>query len=124
MPLYSPAGSELLSQAARNLTAPALDEHADLAEDLLGLTGSDYTGVAAARVRRAVALQVNHQLEQIPDWSVLESSNKGDRSRQYRDWLVNPLARQIVEEVAAAPEGTGEVGAGWNTLRSFRGRAS
>lgn len=66
MPTYDVSGHELLSDKAEDLDGAQLDAHAELAEDLLNLEGTSFEDRAKEKARRAVALQVSHQLR-VPD---------------------------------------------------------
>lgn len=117
MPLYDPSGHGLLSAAAARLEAPVLAEHAELAEDLLGLGGTAFAGADAGAATRAVALQVSHQVEIGIDAFVLSSSGRGARSKSYRDGdiTVSPLAKRIVDRlIPPATSGT------WAPVGSLR----
>lgn len=91
MALYSPAGHALLSVAAAGLESPVLEAQADLAEDLLGLAGTVFAGADAATATRAVAIQVNFQVEAGTEGEVYGSVDRGDRSFGFRGGVLNPM---------------------------------
>lgn len=124
MPRYLDAENGLLSVAARSLEEPGLTAHADLAEDLLGLSAGSVVTEAAvvAKAQRAVALQINHQVAQSPNWSVLASNTQGSRTETYRNWEVNPSAKRLADEVLADPSGTVGASERWGTTTSLRTR--
>lgn len=106
-PTYDPAGSELLSDAAKELSSDALDAYAVRAELLLGIADTDYTGKDKDRLVTAVALQVNRlvRLDQRGGGEIA-SESKGDQSIRYVEPKggVSPLdleAKAIVDGVVA-----------------------
>lgn len=115
MPLYSIAGNPLLSTEAAALSPEALEAHNIVAEEVLGLVGTTYTGDEAVRAAHAVALQVNYQVSLPPSvWSVKEEQ-VGPLKTVYRDNLppVNPFAASMVSSLLIAVTGSAGVGAGW-----------
>lgn len=94
-----------------------MEAHADLAEDLLGLAGTAFTGADAESASRAVAIQVSHQVEVDVDAAILESSRRGERSKTYRegDIAINPMALRIVR-LLIPPATSGA----WPTVGSIR----
>lgn len=102
MPVYDPAGHELLSDQAAALSGPKLEALADLAEDLLRLDGTSFTGQDQSRARRAVVFQVNSLLEQDVRAGFVESEGKGDQSVSYRQrgqLTLDPIAAQLAERL-------------------------
>lgn len=70
------------------------------AEQALRLKAPAFTGDAAARIKNAVARQINVMLNEGVEPLVLKSvsnDNPGNTT-QYRDRFVDPLAAQIVED--------------------------
>lgn len=84
MPTYDPTGHDLLGDAACTLEADELREQAAVAEDVLGLSDVVLSGDDADRAVRAVALQLNYQLDS-EDGLAVASKTKGDQSVTYRE---------------------------------------
>lgn len=125
MPRYAPDAA-LLSPEASGLGEPALTAQADVAEDLLGLAGTQYEGEDAARLSRAVALQVNHQVAIGAEGTALSMSVRGSRTQVFRGTggappMVSAAAAKIVAQVMATGGGTPAADA-WGTVTSLRGR--
>lgn len=104
MPVYDPSGHDLLSQDAGALSSEKLAAMADLAEDLLRLAGTSFTGDAAERATRAVVLQVNLLVEREAHRSAafIESESRGDQSVTYRgkeDLDLHPVAKRLAEDL-------------------------
>lgn len=94
-PLYDVSGHPLLSPGAAALGRDELAEHNLLAEDLLSLAGTTFADEDAARATRAVALQVNYQVEQGVDAAVYDVTMVGSRMLNYRDGIVHPIALEL-----------------------------
>lgn len=119
-PTYNVGGHPLLSPAANALATGALTEHALLAESLLGLAGSTYTGREAEDATRAVALQVNLQVESDVEPFILSAVTRGARSATYRGVSVHPTASALVRALAQAHATETDPTTGWRALRSLR----
>lgn len=101
-PLYSVDGHPMLGEKYNNLVNP--DEavaHVVLAEMLLGLKAPVYTGEPAERLKFAIAIQVNFQLQQGVEPDVLKSvsNTHPGNTTQYRDRMVSPDARALTQYV-------------------------
>ena len=123
MPLYDPAAHPLLSSAAAALDTEgdpnALDEQAEVAINLLGLRDTAYTDADAAAAVRAVAIQVNLQVELGVEGFAYSSLTRGARSFDSKDKLIDPRAAAIVATLSIAHAG-GSKGDVWPTIGSFR----
>lgn len=115
MTVYHIVDHPLLSPEARSLSTDpdgALEEQAAHAEYLLGYDRvAALTGADLALARRAVVLQVNHQVERGVDASVYSSLSIGIQSGTYRVELVSAEAAAIARrhEVLPAALGAGPV---------------
>lgn len=90
-----------------------------MAIDLLGLRNTEYRGDAERSAVRAVAIQVNYQVEMGVEGVTYSSLSRGARSFESRDGLVDPRAQAIVDGLALTGAG-GEPGDLWPTVGSFR----
>jgi hypothetical protein len=111
--LYDPTDHALLSPEARALQmndADQFNEQAALAQSLLDLDGTSYSGADAATATRAVAMQVSYQVEMGIEGFTATTISRGSRSVQYRQSLLFPLALRLV----------GNLAGGWDTGRSLR----
>lgn len=122
MPLYKIADHPLLSDPALALEHEVLDAQADVAELVLGLAGTEYTGVMAERAATAVALQVNYQLVVTPDVLAMTVHREGERQEEYRAALpdVYPPSARIVATLNEAGEEAINDAANWDTVQSLR----
>lgn len=94
---YDIADAALLSDQARALSADALRDQTVIAEMLLGLAGTTFTGEPAERVKLALARQVNTQLEHGVEGSVYASYSQGGRSFTFLSGIpVDALAASLV----------------------------
>lgn len=99
-----------LSKAAAALDPELLRNEALVAEQLLGLTGTSFTGDAAIKARMAVARQINLQVRVTENPDVVSES----RSRQSVTYArqggarmtVDPTAAQIVKDLIGKPKGS------------------
>lgn len=116
MPTYDVSGHDLLSDDAEALDGGTLDAHASLAEDLLNLEGTTFTGTAKEKARRAIALQVSHQLRVPDEFAYAESErDAAGASIRYRGRTaaaVSPSAERLAAELTKEPaqaevQGTG-----------------
>ncbi len=120
MSLYPVNGHQLLSAEAAALADDALEAETRVAERLLGLRGTAFTGADVADAEDAVALQVSLQVASDPESYVAESVTRGSRSMSYRDGvLVHPRAVAIVGPLLEAA-GAASGGSAWATIQSFR----
>jgi hypothetical protein len=117
--LYDPTDHALLSEAAKALQLNDVDqfnEQAALAQTLLELDDSSFSGADAATATRAVAMQVNYQIEMGLEGFTTNAVSRGSRSVVYkqgtgsRPVLVFPLAKRLVENLSG----------GWDTGISLR----
>lgn len=108
---YDVAGHDLLSAEATGLAPEVLSAQGLVAEEMLGLADTDFTGEKAERAARAVALQVNALVAAGPDAGVFSSVGRGSRSVSYKQGGVplNPAAKKIADRLLD-----------WNRYRSRR----
>ena len=100
--MYSITSHPLLSEAAKELGQPAMAAQQLVAERVLGLIGTDYTGSAKLEAEGALALQVSLQVAQDPEAYLATSVTRGSRSITYRnDVPIHPLALEIAERLFA-----------------------
>lgn len=115
MPRYDPAGHELLTPAAKRLDPTSLSAEADTAEDLLRRGSSRLADTEFEpgtpdykRAVRAVAYQVNYQVEAGVDGEVYGSGSRGGRQFGFRGGVLNPMpvvsprAQAIVDGLISA----------------------
>lgn len=118
---WSLTGHGLLSPDAGALGATALQAHTDLAADLLGLDDDSFEAATEkeAKAKRALVLQVNHQVTG-EGASALKSRSTGARSKSYRDLVptVDPTAAKLAAEVGGSPSGEEE---DYKSVPSLRG---
>jgi len=99
-----------------------LESHILLAETLLGVPVTPWTGRAAEQAQIAIVLQVNYQVEYEVEPFVKDKQTASTIHRE-EVWykknvpLVDPRARQIFDEAATLAG----AGAFKNTIRSLRG---
>ncbi len=102
---YVIAAHPLLSPEAGRLdTGPgeALAAQQQVAELVLGLRDTDYTGAAETDAENALALQVSLQVAADPETYLASDVTRGSRSITYRDGVpLHPLALEIVAALAA-----------------------
>lgn len=103
-------GDHGLSEAASRLDAGRFQNEVLVAEQLLGLNGTAFTGDAAARAKVAVARQVNLQVRSA-DESDVTSESRGRQSVTYAKQRgariqVDPTAQRIVDDLKRAPSGS------------------
>lgn len=117
--LYPIDGHPLLSATAAALAPDVLEAQALVAERMLGLRGTAYTGDDADDAASAVALQVSLQVAKDPESYIASSVTRGSRSLTYRDGVV--LHPDAVAMVAALVT-IATVGAAgqWPAITSFR----
>lgn len=101
-PAYNILNHPLLSPAARRLSNTVLVAQGNLAQDLLGLTGTAFTGTIAARLTDYIVLQVNFQVEAETSGYVYQSKGRGARSVTYAGHHVHPVAAAGVRAVLRA----------------------
>jgi len=113
------AGHGLLSADAAALSPARLTEQVALAADLLGLDDEERWTGEVERAKRAIALQVSHQIT-ADGASALASWSRGGRSVSFRNDV--PLIAAAAAELAGIIGSTvaGSDGEGWGTVRSFR----
>lgn len=123
MPTYDPSGHPLLSGEASALSSDELDAQASVAEEVLGLEGTEFDAAEKDRATRAVALQVNLQVDRPSEADWAESETEMDQSVTYRSDQggravpVHPTAERIASSLLAD---TGESADGWGTARAAR----
>jgi hypothetical protein len=107
--LYDPTDHALLSPEAKALQqndVSQFNEQATIAQSLLDLDGTSYSGNDAATATRAVAMQVNYQIEMGMEGFTTNAVSRGSRSVVYkqgtgsRPVLVFPLAARLVENLS------------------------
>jgi hypothetical protein len=116
-PLYPPGDTHVLSDTARELHEHELDAHAVVAETLLGLRSTKYSGDEADQAALAVAHQVNFQVFRPALFALVQSETKGTQSVTFRETqgekhLTDDIAAAIVDRLAST--------VGWPTIRSKR----
>lgn len=100
--LYDVSGHEYLSAKATGLAPEVFDANQLLAESLLGLTEPVVdTDRDLARLRLAIALQINFQVMQgvDPYIEVKAASSQSNQSVEYRDRMIDPRAAVLVSSV-------------------------
>ena len=120
MAIYDLSAHPLLSGKVKELDGPEFEAQALLAEGLLGLPATPYTGRAGALAASAVAMQINWQVEYGADPYVFTERN-APVHRTNSVWkdevpLVDPRAKQLADQAAIiSPAGV------YRGLRSIRG---
>jgi len=98
-------GEALLSNKAINLTESELDAHTRMAEMLLGVHDTSFSGVADTRIKIALSMQVNFQLEQGVEAAVYDETHDGDLWSIYAARVTDPralvLATKLLTEANA-----------------------
>jgi hypothetical protein len=106
--LYDPTNHALLSPEARGLQQADVEqfnEQAAVAQSLLDLDGSSFSGEDAAKATRAVAMQLNYQIEMGIEGFAANAVSRGGKSTTYRQGagaapiLVFPPAKRMVEDL-------------------------
>lgn len=117
-PLYFNDAHPLLSDDAQELDSTALEAHAVVAEQVLGLAGTDLEDDAITQAGCAVALQINYQVALPPEVWAIKVDKTGPLETQYRDALpeVNPLAAAMVSSILTGAGEADAPGAGWNFM--------
>jgi hypothetical protein len=110
---YTPDANLLSDKAA---SSPQLDAQTELAIDLLNLRGTGYVGEDKNRAERALALQVNLQVENGVEASAYTSLKRGERSFTFRGTSVDTTAAQLVASLTTTNAGGGE----WTNVTSVR----
>ncbi len=64
---YDVTDHPLLGDEAKELDQDVLEAHGRIAEQVLGLAGSELGGDEAEAAKDAIVLQINYQLENLPD---------------------------------------------------------
>jgi hypothetical protein len=115
-----PYGHPFLSEQAKDLDPDSLEAHAELAEDLLGITSLSLSEDQLESARRAVVRQINLQVSLPEDFALVQSESKGDQSVEYRGTNIqagvnpiDPIAERIADSLAGAQN--------WGAVRSVRG---
>lgn len=117
MATYDVSGHGLLSGEAAVLEGPVLTAHNDLAEDLLGLAGTSFSGSDLGKATRAVVLQVNFQVA-AEGSAVTLSESRGRQSLTRRStrsgeaFQVDAAAARLADQLLASRD--------WGTVRSVR----
>ncbi len=118
--IYTMTNHPLLMNKVKALDTPEFEANVLLAETLLKLPTSPWTGRDAEQAMQAIALQMNWQVEWKMDPYALASefARIQGESKKYKPDVpvVNPQAAKILEPVLAA-KGLGP----FRTLRSIRG---
>ena len=89
---YNILTHDLLSDEAQALDEGPRTAHADVAEMVLGIHDTNYTGEDATRLALAVVLTVNYRLEKGLDADVYSSTSRGAVSSTYRGEHAPPPA--------------------------------
>src|SRR3954468_579468 len=102
---YSIVGHPLLSEDVTELDAAVQLAHAEVAERLLGLSGTHLSGQDAIDASNAVAMQVNYQVAFPPETWAVKSEARGAISVTYRGEgempPIAPMALRIIDGLAA-----------------------
>lgn len=121
---YDISSHPLLTPEAAALASDVFEEHAALAHDLLGLTGTSLTGEAAEKAKRFLVLQVNYQVESGVKAAVYIDVMRGRRREMYRRdlGLIRPGLLEEVTDLLGESEGSdGSWGdRGYSVITSFR----
>jgi len=123
---FNIAGSTLLSDKAEQLNPSSeLPAHVALAADLLDIAGLHLSDATTKKAERALAVQVNFQVEAGVDAAVYSSRSRAERSDDYTasssdsftgiDPRAERLAASIRREATEAEEAKP-----WTTVRSLR----
>lgn len=126
--MYDVTAHPILSEKAKKLVtdnAPQFAEYERMAERLLGIAGTSYTGDAGDDVLLAVAMQVNFELSSGTAPFIEQSSaDKGTKQESvtYRaiPAMVDPRAKSIIDAVLADMAKAGTSSSMYRTLRSAR----
>lgn len=95
---YTLTGHPLLSDDAQNLSPEQQASQQLVAEVVLGLRGTSYTGSDQEEAEAALALQVSLQVAVDPEAYLASSVTRGSRSITYRNQIpVHPLAKEIAD---------------------------
>lgn len=109
-PLYPVTGHVLLSAAAQLLDADVLALHTVIAEELLGLSGTEFVDAdEIAKATLANVLQINYALTLPSDIGYVKSETRGKRSVTYRDNVL-PLVDSSALALAEGLLGTTDEG--------------
>lgn len=107
-PLYPVDAHPLLSAAAGQWAPEVLAAQTVLAEQLLGLTGTTFTGADAEQAAFANVLQVNLQASLPADVWIIKSETRGARSVTYRDGInamtIQPQAKALADALLATTD--------------------
>jgi hypothetical protein len=119
---YQITNHAFLSEDARALEQPELEAHVRVAELVLGLAETAFTGKLAQRAADAVALQVTYQVGLDPQGIALSAWSQGDRSESFPQRLpdAHPWALRIVATLPITEPITAPGAAQYLTVRSFR----
>jgi hypothetical protein len=122
--IYTIAEHPLLSQMAQELTPEALAAQGDVAEVVLGLSDTAYSGAMAERAATAVVLQVNYQIVVTPEVLVNASETRGERAESHFQPAqlpdVYPPAAALVASLAEEAAGTDSEADQWESVVSVR----
>lgn len=92
----------LLSPAAIALDAEAFEAHARVAEAVLGLSGADLSDADALMALDAVALQVNFQVDVLPDRDWGSVVREDPFYYQDKDTWANPVALRMAKRLVGS----------------------
>ena len=89
----------LLCESARILSDAELAAHGRIAEQVLGLAGAALEGDAVEAARDAVVLQVNYQIDELPDraWGALKEDERVAWFEEHDG--VNPVALRMARRL-------------------------
>lgn len=126
--MYDVSTHAILSDKAKALfvsNAPQFAEYTRMAERLLGVAGTSYSGTPGDDILLAVAMQVNFELSTgTAPFIEQSSSDKGTKQESvtYRavPAMVDPRAKTIVDGVLADLAAAGVDSSLYQTLRSVR----
>jgi hypothetical protein len=112
--LYPVDGHPLLSPAAAALDADALEAQSRVAERVLGLADTNFTGDDAITASDAVALQVSYQVAMPPEQAIILSETRGSRSVTYRGGSASGVMAMVSATAQAIVDGLiGTNGSAW-----------
>lgn len=116
--MYDIIGHALLSADAKALAQPEITAQQRVAERVLGLAGTSYSGTAKLEAEDALAMQVSLQVAQDPEAYLASSVTRGSRSISYRDTIpLHPLAIEIARSLFAENLGSAS---DWPAILSLR----
>jgi len=124
--MYDVSTNAILTAKAKAMVTddlPQFTENTRLAERLLGVSGTSYSGTVGSEVQLAIAMQVNFQLATgVTPYIESGSSDKGTKQESvtYRQNqpLVDPRARALIDAVLLSI--ASDSNSSFTTVRSVR----